>query len=138
MTRNIFVQGGYYEIHDNIFVNVNADSKSQTSENAQSSEVDVLWPDELCSDEAMGYWQKLERKGFVENEEHRLAETTTLELAAYIGNKFADVIGIPNKWKVFERGWNVKNLGVYLNKLNNRAMNRELKKTLSTIDDVFE
>ena len=99
---------------------------------------EALWPEVLCSNEALEIWRKLERKGFVEGEKHRLTSKTTRELAAYIGNKFADVMNIAHKWKVFERGWNVKNLGVYLNKLNNRAMSRDLKKTLSVIDDVFE
>ena len=112
--------------------------KREKAAETQTEEVSAMWPNELCTDEAMGYWRKLERKGFVESEQHRLTATTTLELAAYIGNRFADELNIANKWKVFERGWNVKNLGVSLNRLNNRVMSRELKKTLSVIDEVFE
>ena len=63
----------------------------------------------LETDEAVKYWQRLQKAGFVD-EHYRLAPTTTRKQAMYIAELFAEKLGIKSKWKTFEQLWGISNL----------------------------
>ena len=63
----------------------------------------------LETDEAVKYWQRVQKAGFVD-EHYRLAPTTTRKQAMYIAELFAEKLGIKSKWKTFEQLWGISNL----------------------------
>ena len=63
----------------------------------------------LETDEAVKYWQRLQKAGFVD-EHYQLATTTTRKQAMYIAELFAEKLGIKSKWKTFEQLWGISNL----------------------------
>lgn len=63
----------------------------------------------LETDEAVKYWQRLQKAGIVD-EHYRLAPTTTRKQAMYIAELFAEKLGIKSKWKTFEQLWGISNL----------------------------
>ena len=63
----------------------------------------------LETDEAVKYWQRLQKAGFVD-EHYQLAPTTTRKQAMYIAELFAEKLGIKSKWKTFEQLWGISNL----------------------------
>jgi len=63
----------------------------------------------LETDEAVKYWQRLQKAGFVD-EHYQLAPTTTRKQAMYIAELFAERLSIKSKWKTFEQLWGISNL----------------------------
>lgn len=63
----------------------------------------------LETDEAVKYWQRLQKAGFVD-EHYQLLPTTTRKQAMYIAELFAEKLGIKSKWKTFEQLWGISNL----------------------------
>ena len=63
----------------------------------------------LETDEAVKYWQRLQKASFVD-EHYQLAPTTTRKQAMYIAELFAEKLGIKSKWKTFEQLWGISNL----------------------------
>ena len=63
----------------------------------------------LASEEAMKYWQRLQKAGFVDAN-YQLMPETTRKQAMYIAEVFAETLGINSKWKTFERLWGINNL----------------------------
>ncbi len=63
----------------------------------------------LMSEQAIVYWERLKKKGFVDSE-CRLLSTTTRQQAMYIADLFAEKLNLTSKWKPFEQFWNIKNL----------------------------
>lgn len=63
----------------------------------------------LETDEAMKYWLRLEKAGFVDAK-HALMPETTRKQAMCIAELFAEKIGIKSKWKTFEQLWSISNL----------------------------
>lgn len=111
--NNIYVQGSYIDIHDNENVYLSVD-KAQVNmgQNAQTTAVggmNVKLSDELTTDDAKKYWQRLQEAGFVDANYQLLPETTRKQ-AMYIAELFAEQLGIKSKWKTFEQLWGITNL----------------------------
>ena len=111
--NNIYVQGSYIDIHDNENVYLSVD-KAQVNmgQNAPTTAVggmNVKLSDELTTDDAKKYWQRLQEAGFVDANYQLLPETTRKQ-AMYIAELFAEQLGIKSKWKTFEQLWGITNL----------------------------
>jgi hypothetical protein len=65
-------------------------------------------PAELSTDEAMVLWKKAQKAGFVDEHYQPLISRTQ---AAVLAHAMAQILGIKNKWKVFETLW--KRKGMY-------------------------
>jgi hypothetical protein len=63
----------------------------------------------LETEEAMKYWLRLEKAGFVDVN-HRLRPETTRKQAMNIAELFAEKLSIKQKWKTFEQLWGISNL----------------------------
>lgn len=63
----------------------------------------------LASEEAMRYWERLQKAGFV-TANCQLMQDTTRKQAMCIAEEFAEKLGIKSKWKTFEQLWGVSNL----------------------------
>ena len=66
-------------------------------------------PDELGTDEARTYWQRLHDRGFTDDE-GQLLPPTTRKQAMYIAELFAERLHLKAKWKPFEAMWGIRNL----------------------------
>ena len=66
-------------------------------------------PECLSTEEAMKYWKRLQKAGFVDAN-YQLMPDTTRKQAMYIAELFAEKLGIKSKWKTFEQMWGVSNL----------------------------
>lgn len=66
-------------------------------------------PECLSTEEAMKYWKRLQKAGFVDADYQLLPETTRKQ-AMYIAELFAERLGIKSKWKTFEQLWGISNL----------------------------
>lgn len=110
--NTVYVQGSYVDVHDNETVNLSIDkAEVRVSENAtvrQPAPV-MASTEKLASDEAMEYWQQLQKAGFVDAD-CRLSPATTRKQAMYIAELFAEKLGIKSKWKTFEQLWGISNL----------------------------
>lgn len=69
----------------------------------------VNLPAKLTSDDAIRYWERLQKKGFVDADWH-LLPTTTRKQAMYIAEAFAEKFKMKTKWKPFEELWGINNL----------------------------
>lgn len=79
----------------------------QAYETEQGNVTDSL-PAELSTDEAMVLWKKAQKAGFVDEHYQPLISRTQ---AAVLAHAMAQILGIKNKWKVFETLW--KRKGMY-------------------------
>jgi hypothetical protein len=66
-------------------------------------------PDVLDSEEAQGYWERLQAAGFT-GAEHQLLSGVSRKQAMYIALSFAEKLNLTSKWKPFEQLWNKRNL----------------------------
>lgn len=66
-------------------------------------------PDCLSTEEAMKYWKRLQKAGFVDAN-YQLMPDTTRKQAMYIAELFAEQLGVKSKWKTFEQWWGISNL----------------------------
>ena len=66
-------------------------------------------PECLSTEEAMKYWKRLQKAGFVDVNCQLLPETTRKQ-AMYIAELFAEQLNIRSKWKTFEQLWRISNL----------------------------
>ena len=66
-------------------------------------------PDELGTDEARTYWQRLHERGFVDAD-CLLMPSTTRKQAMLIAELFAERLHLKAKWKPFEALWGIRNL----------------------------
>lgn len=66
-------------------------------------------PEVLSTSEAMPYWKRLQKAGFVD-EQYQLLPETTRKQAMYIADVFSDKLQLQTKWKPFQDLWHIKNL----------------------------
>ncbi len=105
--NTINVQGSYIDIHDNENVYLSVDkAKVNVGENVNQNEDqnqnDV--PAVLAESEL---WEKVKDEGLVDNNG---LPTVSRPEAALIADMLATKLNISNKWKLFERLWNRKNM----------------------------
>lgn len=66
-------------------------------------------PECLSTAEAMKYWKRLQKAGFVDAN-YQLMPDTTRKQAMYIAELFAEKLSVKSKWKTFEQLWGISNL----------------------------
>ena len=64
-------------------------------------------PEVLATEEAMALWEKVQKAGYVDENFQPLISRTQ---SALLADAMAERLGIREKWKVFERLWNRKNM----------------------------
>lgn len=92
-----------------IGIQINNGNASKTASLAKDKVEPEKLQDELASDKAKKYWQRLIDYGFVD-ENYQLLPETTRKQAMYIAEAFAEKMRMTSKWKPFERLWDIKNL----------------------------
>ena len=133
--NKIYVQGSYIDIHDNENVylsvdkasvnvndNVNLNDNLNENENTEQARADESllsvcraegvstegqnWevPEVLANSEL---WERVKDEGLVD--ENNMPTTSRPE-AALLADMLAEKLGIGNKWKLFEKLWNRKNM----------------------------
>ena len=100
--NKIYVQGSYIDIHDNDNVYLSVDkAKVNLNDNLNlNGEV----PEVLANSEL---WERVKDEGLVD--ENNMPTTSRPE-AALLADMLAEKLGIGNKWKLFEKLWNRKNM----------------------------
>ena len=100
--NKIYVQGSYIDIHDNENVYLSVD-KASVNVNENQNENQSL-PEVLANSEL---WGRVKDEGLVD--ENNMPTTSRPE-AALLADMLAEKLGIGNKWKLFEKLWNRKNM----------------------------
>ena len=119
---------------------LNSKAKKQTIEelckwlNEDFQQNAVKEANELDSDEARKYWQRLQKDGFVDAA-HQLMPSTTRQQAMYIAEVFAERLGLKAKWKPFQELWGINNLAQEKNKFMETGKSPSRSQR---IDKIFE
>ena len=106
--NKIYVQGSYIDIHDNENVYLSVD-KAKVNLNDNDNLNDNLnlngeVPEVLANSEL---WERVKDEGLVD--ENNMPTTSRPE-AALLADMLAEKLGIGNKWKLFEKLWNRRNM----------------------------
>ena len=123
--NKIYVQGSYIDIHDNENVYLSVDKASvNVNENTEQARADESLlsvcraegvstegqnqnenlPEVLANSEL---WERVKDEGLVD--ENNMPTISRPE-AALLADMLAEKLGIGNKWKLFEKLWNRKNM----------------------------
>ena len=100
--NKIYVQGSYIDIHDNENVYLSVDKASVNVNDNLNLNGEV--PEVLANSEL---WERVKDEGLVD--ENNMPTTSRPE-AALLADMLAEKLGIGNKWKLFEKLWNRKNM----------------------------
>ena len=126
--NTVYVQGNYVDVHDNEVVNLSIDKVGtlKVADGQQLQERGV--PAVLAGSEL---WERVKDAGLVD--EHGQPTVSRPE-AALLADMLAQRLDIANKWKVFERMWNRKNMrndyNTALDQKKSLAFQEKLKKIL--------
>ncbi len=107
---DFIVKGSYIDIHGNEVVNLNVDKAHvKIGDNGDSGNVcpDGDLPDVLKSERAMALWKRAQDAGWIDESFQPLVSRTK---AALLADRMAGLLGIRNKWKVFETLWSRNNM----------------------------
>ena len=100
--NKIYVQGSYIDIHDNENVYLSVDKASVNVNDNLNLNGEV--PEVLANSEL---WERVKDEGLVD--ENNMPTTSRPE-AALLADMLAEKLGIGNKWKLFEKLWNRRNM----------------------------
>ncbi len=107
---DFIVKGSYIDIHGNEVVNLSVDKAHvKIGDNGDSGNVcpDGDLPDVLKSERAMALWKRAQDAGWIDESFQPLVSRTK---AALLADRMAGLLGIRNKWKVFETLWSRNNM----------------------------
>ena len=135
--NTVYVQGSYVDVHDNEVVNLTIDKAGRVA--VEGNEVQgavakdgeatcsgAVFPEVLCSERALGLWQKAQAQGWVDEACQPLLSRPQ---AALLADRMAEVLGIAQKWKVFEQLWQRKNMrNDYNTAMNQQQCDEYMKK----------
>lgn len=129
------MQGSYIDVHDNEVVNLNVDKAevglTEGTEQTEDTEHEVV-PESLRSEKAREVMEALVAGGLLDEAWQPVG--LSRPQAAMLADRVAEVLGIKNKWKVFEQLWNRKNLrNDYNTAINECAYFDEYRKKLAKI-----
>ena len=125
--NTVYVQGNYVDVHDNEVVNLSIDKVGtmQMAESWQAQKTDI--PKVLAESEL---WKQVMEAGLV-NEQGQ--PTVSRPEAALLADMLASRLDIANKWKVFERMWNRKNMRNDYNTAMNQKKSLDFQERLKKI-----
>ncbi|MBQ6063755.1 MAG: hypothetical protein IJK87_09025 [Prevotella sp.] len=107
---DFIVRGSYIDIHDNEVVNLSVDKaqvKIGENDNIVNEPTQSELPDVLKSEKALVLWKKAQDAGWIDERFHPLVSRTK---AALLAERMSGLLGIQNKWKVFESLWGRNNM----------------------------
>lgn len=107
---DFIVRGSYIDIHDNKVVNLNVDKalvKMEENGNTGNENDKSELPDVLKSEKALALWKKAQDAEWIDEGFHPLVSRTK---AALLAERMSGLLGIQNKWKVFESLWGRNNM----------------------------
>lgn len=107
---DFIVKGSYIDIHGNEVVNLSVDKAHvKIGDNGDKGNVcsNVDLPDVLKSERAMALWKRAQDAGWIDESYQPLVSRTK---AALLADRMAGLLGIRNKWKVFETLWSRNNM----------------------------
>lgn len=107
---DFIVKGSYIDIHDNEVVNLSVDkAQVKIGENGKSGNEAAKGelPDVLKSEKALVLWKKAQDAGWIDEGFRPLVSRTK---AALLAERMSGLLGIQNKWKVFESLWSRNNM----------------------------
>lgn len=107
---DFIVKGSYIDIHGNEVVNLSVDkAQVKIGDNGDKGNVcpDGDLPDVLKSERAMALWKRAQNAGWIDESFQPLVSRTK---AALLADRMAGLLGIRNKWKVFETLWSRNNM----------------------------
>ena len=107
---DFIVRGSYIDIHDNEVVNLSVDKaqvKIGENDNIVNEPTQSELPDVLKSEKALVLWKKAQDAGWIDERFHPLVSRTK---AALLAERMSGLLGIQNKWKVFESLWSRNNM----------------------------
>ena len=107
---DFIVRGSYIDIHDNKVVNLNVDkAQVKVGENGNTGNENDKGelPDVLKSEKALALWKRAQDAGWIDEGFHPLVSRTK---AALLAERMSGLLGIQNKWKVFESLWSRNNM----------------------------
>ncbi len=130
--NTVYVQGSYVDVHDNEVVNLSIDKAGRVAvEGCEAgggalSGGGAVVPEVLRTARAEALWQKAQAQGWVDEAWQPLLSRP---LAALLADRMAEVLGIAQKWKVFEQLWQRKNMrNDYNTAMNQQQCDEYMKK----------
>ena len=130
--NTVYVQGSYVDVHDNEVVNLSIDKAGRVAVEGceagggASSGGGAVVPEVLRTARAEALWQKAQAQGWVDEARQPLLSRP---LAALLADRMAEVLGIAQKWKVFEQLWQRKNMrNDYNTAMNQQQCDEYMKK----------
>ena len=119
--------GPMFDIHDNEHVTiVNDRQRKENKVEEEEENAGAPMPDVLASEEAMRLWDAAREAGWVDEHYQPLVSRTK---AAVLADHMAGLLGIGNKWKVFEKIWKRNNMrGDYNDALDQKQYGKFLDK----------
>lgn len=107
---DFIVRGSYIDIHDNEVVNLSVDKaqvKIGENDNIVNEPTQSELPDVLKSEKALALWKRAQDAGWIDEGFRPLVSRTK---AALLAERMSGLLGIQNKWKVFESLWGRNNM----------------------------
>ena len=107
---DFIVKGSYIDIHDNEVVNLSVDKaqvKIGENDNIVNEPTQSELPDVLKSEKALALWKRAQDAGWIDEGFRPLVSRTK---AALLAERMSGLLGIQNKWKVFESLWGRNNM----------------------------
>ena len=107
---DFIVKGSYIDIHDNEVVNLSVDkAQVKIGENGSmgNGAAQGELPDVLKSEKALALWKRAQDAGWIDEGFRPLVSRTK---SALLAERLSGLLGIQNKWKVFENLWERNNM----------------------------
>ena len=108
--NKIYVQGSYIDVHDNENVYLNVDkaevdikAPSNLPLEGEASEIPAV----LATEMGMRLLDAARKAGWLDEQYHPLISRT---MSAVLADHLSALLGIQNKWKVFEAFWKRQNM----------------------------
>lgn len=127
--NKIYVQGSYIDVHDNenVYLNVdkaevNIKAPSTPPLEGEASEIPAV----LATEMGMRLLDAARKAGWLDEQYHPLISRTK---SAVLADHIAELLGIHQKWKVFESFWRRNNMrGDYNDALNQKQYSKFYEK----------
>jgi len=124
--NKIYVQGSYIDVHNNENVYLNVDKAEVDVEDQTSDEETSLLPEELATKQATKLLDAARKEGWLDEQYHPLLSRAK---SAVLADHIAELLGIHQKWKVFESFWRRNNMrGDYNDALNQKQYSKFYEK----------
>ena len=108
--NKVYVQGSYIDVHDNEVVNLSVDKAEVRMGDNERQACQCELPEVLATS---NLWERLKNADLVDD--YNQPNVSRPE-AALMADMLSEVLGIANKWKLFEKLWHRNNMRNDFNK----------------------